>query len=40
MFIIRRVFPIDFFVQEKGKGPKTPRDLNTPQEENKFQIRT
>jgi len=33
MFILRRIFPIDFFVHEEGEGPNTPRDLNTPQEE-------
>jgi hypothetical protein len=41
MFIPRRIFLVDFFVQEKGKGPKNRRYLNTPQEEsNKFEIRT
>jgi hypothetical protein len=41
VFILRRVFLVDFFEQEEGEGPNTPRDLNTLQEEsNKFEVRT
>jgi hypothetical protein len=41
MFILKRLFLVDLFVQEKGEGSKTPRDLNTLQKEsNKFEVRT
>jgi hypothetical protein len=41
MFIFRRFFLVDLFVQEEGKGPETLGDFNTPQKEsNKFEIRT
>jgi hypothetical protein len=41
MFILRRVFIVDFFVQEDGEGPKTPRNLNTPQDEsNKLKVKS
>jgi hypothetical protein len=41
MFILRKIFPIDFYVQEKGKGPNTLGDFNTPQEEsNKLEVKT
>jgi hypothetical protein len=41
MFIPKKGFLVDFFVQEEGEGSKNPRDLNTLQEEtNKFQVKT
>jgi hypothetical protein len=40
MFAFRRIFFVDFFVQEEGEGSETLGDLNTPQEEsNKFEVR-
>jgi hypothetical protein len=40
MFIIRRIFFVDFFVQKEGEGLETLEDLNTPQlESNKFEVR-
>jgi hypothetical protein len=33
MFILRKIFFVDFFVQEEGEGLETLEDLNTPQEE-------
>jgi hypothetical protein len=41
VFILKKIFLVDFFVQEKGEGSDTLGDLNTLQKEsNKFEVRT
>jgi len=41
MFILRKIFLVELFVQEERKGPKTLGNLNTPQEDNnKFEVKT
>lgn len=40
VFIFKRIFLVDLFVQEEGGDPKTLGDFNTPQEENnKFKVK-